>query len=162
MGGRQHRAICWTVVSRLPSSGGAEKVITKMSYPAEEIAVWLIEHLAALLGLAPEHVDRHEDFTAYGLSSADAALLSGDLEDWLGCPLEPTVAWDYPTIAALSQYLLHEQSNQEKGTAQSNEDTARFRISPIGAIEKSLDELLAEIEQLSDEDVKNALNQTKP
>ena len=47
-----------------PSSGGAEKVRMRMAHTAEEIATWLTEHLAALLGLAPEQVDQHEDFTA--------------------------------------------------------------------------------------------------
>lgn len=133
--------------------------MTKKAYTAEEIVSWLTEHLAAILGLAPEHVDQHEDFTAYGLSSADAALLSGDLEDWLEWRLEPTVAWEYPTIAALSQYLADEQTHQGGETAQSNGDTARSHIrrAPGGAAEQSLAELFAEIEQLSDEDAQNAL-----
>lgn len=151
-----------TILSRSAFSE-EQKRLTRMTHTAEEIAAWLAERLAALLGLAPEHVDRHEDFTAYGLSSADAALLSGDLEDWLEWRLEPTIAWEYSTIAALSQYLADEQAHQDGETAQSNGDTARshIRVAPGGATEQSLDELFAEIEQLSDEDVQNALKQTK-
>ena len=134
-----------------------------MAHTAEEIAAWLVEHLAAILGLTPEGIDPQEDFTSYGLSSTDAALLSGDLEDWLGWRLEPAVAWEYPTIAMLSQYLAGEQTHQS-GQAHQPKGVRSLSftgIQPLTTAERSLEELVFEIEQLSDEDVQNALNQDK-
>lgn len=34
-----------------------------------------------------------------------ALILCGDIEDHLGLALEPTVAWDHPTIDALAGHL---------------------------------------------------------
>jgi acyl carrier protein len=31
--------------------------------------------------------------------------LTGDLEDWLGTRLDPTLLYDYPTVAALAKHL---------------------------------------------------------
>jgi acyl carrier protein len=72
---------------------------------AAEIEQWLVEHLAGLLAIEPAKVDVEELFYAYGLSSREEVILSGDLEAWLGRELSPTVTWDYPTIAALSLHL---------------------------------------------------------
>ena len=132
-----------------------------MAHTAEEIVAWLVEHLASTLGLRPEDIDLQEDFTSHGLSSTDAAFLSGDLENWLRWRLEPTVAWEYPTIVTLSQYLADEQTYQ-KGQAHQPKGAnscSSTDIQPLGTAERSLDELVSEIEQLSDEDVQNALNQ---
>jgi hypothetical protein len=34
-----------------------------------------------------------------------ALMLCGDIEDHLGVPMEPKVAWDYRTIDSLAGYL---------------------------------------------------------
>src|SRR5439155_6815310 len=41
----------------------------------------------------------------YGLHSADMVGLVGDLERWLGRTLPATLAWEYPTVEALAEYL---------------------------------------------------------
>lgn len=69
---------------------------------------WLAEKLAEYLGVPSHTIDVTEPFANYGLSSRDAVTLSADLEDWLGCSLSPTVAWEYPTVAALAAYLAAE------------------------------------------------------
>jgi acyl carrier protein len=71
----------------------------------DEIVDWLVTQIADLLELSPEEILVDEPLTYYGLSSADGAILSGDLEDWLGCDLPATVAWEYPTVAKLADYL---------------------------------------------------------
>ena len=72
---------------------------------AQEIQDWMTARLAALLHVAPERIDVREPFANYGLSSRDAVALSGDLEQLLDCRLSPTVAYEYPCIAALSHHL---------------------------------------------------------
>ncbi|NJK49038.1 aminotransferase class I/II-fold pyridoxal phosphate-dependent enzyme [Candidatus Gracilibacteria bacterium] len=85
------------------------------SSPCEiEIASWLVARLAELLELDPDEIDRQEDLTEYGLSSVDAVNLSGDLENFLGRRLSPTVVWEYPTIEGLSKYLASESGDKEE------------------------------------------------
>src|SRR5579859_3849255 len=67
---------------------------------------WLVARLAAYLDLEPSSIDIHASFASYGLPSVDAVGLSGDLEDWLGRELSPTLAYDYPSIVLLAGYLV--------------------------------------------------------
>ena len=71
----------------------------------ETIQGWLIDKLAVVLEIEPNQIDVEQDFEEYGLESAEAINLSGDLEDYLNCRLPPTLLWDYQNIAALAQYL---------------------------------------------------------
>ncbi|MEB3358629.1 MAG: hybrid fatty acyl-AMP ligase/type I polyketide synthase [Synechococcales bacterium] len=66
---------------------------------------WLATTLAERLGLDPEAISIDEPFARYGLDSVAAVQLSGQLEDWLGRSLPPTLAYDYPTIASLAAFL---------------------------------------------------------
>ena len=72
---------------------------------AEALQGWLIDRLADILELEPNQIDVRQDFEEYGLESAEAINLSGDLEDYLGCRLPPTLLWDYQNIEDLAQYL---------------------------------------------------------
>ena len=82
---------------------------------AEAIQGWLIDKLAEVLELEPNQIDVGQNFEEYGLESAEAINLSGDLEDYLGCRLPPTLLWDYQNIEALAEYLAtqpeHNSSN---------------------------------------------------
>ena len=74
---------------------------------AEAIQGWLIDKLAEVLEIEPNQIDVRQDFEEYGLESAEAINLSGDLEDYLNLRLPPTLLWDYQNIEALAQYLAH-------------------------------------------------------
>ncbi len=66
---------------------------------------WLKERLAAISGIPANEIDVRRPFAEYGLDSQLAAQLSAELEDRIGRPVSVTVAYDYPTIAALAQHL---------------------------------------------------------
>jgi acyl carrier protein len=71
-----------------------------------ELRSWLrarVAHYAQLDDVAD--IDTAAALTTYGLDSVYALLLCGDIEDHLGLALEPTVAWDHPTIDALVRHL---------------------------------------------------------
>ncbi|HET8839891.1 MAG TPA: beta-ketoacyl synthase N-terminal-like domain-containing protein, partial [Ktedonobacteraceae bacterium] len=74
------------------------------------IQSWLITRLAKLLRVEPGEIDIYELFADYGLSSADAVVLSGELGEWLGRELSPTLVFDYPCIAMLAEYLTQGQT----------------------------------------------------
>jgi acyl carrier protein len=41
----------------------------------------------------------------YGVDSIHALSLCAELEEWLNIEIEPTIAWDYPTIAQMAEFL---------------------------------------------------------
>jgi acyl transferase domain-containing protein/acyl-CoA synthetase (AMP-forming)/AMP-acid ligase II/alpha-beta hydrolase superfamily lysophospholipase len=79
-----------------------EKSASKAS---KAIELWLINQLATRLGVEPHTIDINEPFASYGLDSLQVVRLSAELEDWLGCKISPTIAYDYPNIASLAEYL---------------------------------------------------------
>ena len=81
---------------------------------AEVIQGWLIDKLAEVLETEPNQIDVGQDFEEYGLESAEAINLSGDLEDYLGRRLPPSLLWDYQNIEALAQYLAHSNSSSSR------------------------------------------------
>ncbi|MBC6366466.1 type I polyketide synthase [Algoriphagus sp. AK58] len=72
---------------------------------SRKIQDWLVSQLAEQLELPPSEINIHEPFSNYGLSSRDLVTLSGDLEEWLGRRLSPSLAYEYPSILLLSNHL---------------------------------------------------------
>ena len=72
---------------------------------AGQIESWLIETVAAHLECQPDEIDPRDSFESHGLDSVSAVTLSGELQIWLGRRLEPTLAWDYPSIRQLARHL---------------------------------------------------------
>jgi acyl transferase domain-containing protein/acyl carrier protein len=58
-----------------------------------------------MLSRPPESIPVDEPLERCGLSSRDAVALSGDLEEWLGTDVSPTLAWEYPTIEKIAAHL---------------------------------------------------------
>ncbi|MHB2155572.1 amino acid adenylation domain-containing protein [Calditrichota bacterium GD2] len=73
------------------------------------IETWLVRHLAENLGMPESQIDIRAPFISFGLDSAQAVGLAGDLEDFVGRTLPPTLIWDYPTIEELARYLAQEE-----------------------------------------------------
>jgi acyl carrier protein len=78
----------------------------------ESIQMWLVERISGLTGLLPHQIDITEPFSSYGIDSVAAAGLSGDLANWLGESLPPTLTWDYPTVKLLARYLVSQPAAQ--------------------------------------------------
>ena len=72
---------------------------------SEDIKNWIVTYIANLLEISSDEIDTDVSFDAYGLDSSAAIGLTGDLEDWLGTEIEPTLLYDYPTVDALVDYL---------------------------------------------------------
>ena len=71
----------------------------------EAIEHWLKSHIAVYLKVLPKNIDTKEPFTYYGLDSSVAVSTTSKLSEWLGCELEPTLFWEYPSITAVAEYL---------------------------------------------------------
>jgi len=76
------------------------------------------------------------------MDSVHAIMLVGDLEETLGCRLSPTLAWDYPTIAALSEHLAQTVEPAHRPVQVTQNEALLARLDTLS--EAELDALLAE------------------
>jgi acyl carrier protein len=81
-----------------------------------EIRAWLIASVARVVKIKPEQVDAGMSFDAMGMDSLQAVSLSGDLEQWFGAELSPTIVWDYPSIDRLVPYLVASANRHSEPT----------------------------------------------
>ncbi len=99
-----------------------------------EIRHWLVVRIAELLQLDPSEVDVAEPFASYGLASREVVEISGDLEEWLGVRLPPTLLYDHPSIDALSGHLADERSEPEAQTGFGSRTDPPDRAEPIAVV----------------------------
>jgi acyl carrier protein len=70
-----------------------------------EVQDLLVTKFAEAAGIDPSQIDIHELILSYGLGSIQLVSFVGELEDKLSLQLPPTLAWDYPTIAGLTEFV---------------------------------------------------------
>ena len=110
---------------------------------ALEIQENLMEWLRQTVDSDENELEPGRPLAEIGLDSMAAMELIGHLEGGLGLKLSPTVAWTYPTPAALAGYLAQQMTKQE--------DT-EVEQAFAEASQDDLDELLSQLEELSEED----------
>ena len=96
-----------------------------------ELRRWLVHALSTRLKLAPEEIDPRAPFEQLGLDSAEAVSLVGELETWLGQPLEPTLLWDHPSIEALIRHVAGE-TKPEAAPARNGPTTEAIAVIGVG------------------------------
>ncbi|MEL4896908.1 acyl carrier protein [Crocosphaera sp. Alani8] len=85
--------------------------MSPLNAPAEVISPktiqdWLVVRVATQLNMQPEDVGVDIPFDRYNLESYDVVSIMAELEDWLEQEFnDPTLMYQYNTIATLSQYL---------------------------------------------------------
>jgi acyl-CoA synthetase (AMP-forming)/AMP-acid ligase II/alkylation response protein AidB-like acyl-CoA dehydrogenase/acyl carrier protein len=79
---------------------------------SKELQTWLISWLSKKLYIKPSDIDPRKTFASYGIDSVTAVELAQDIQEYLNTsePLEATIAWNYPTIEDLANYLSQEKS----------------------------------------------------
>ncbi|NEP61535.1 MAG: AMP-binding protein, partial [Symploca sp. SIO2G7] len=102
------REVKQTTGNRQQATGNRQQAIGNRQQTTT-IQTWLIDRIAEQLGINPSEIDIREPFARYGLDSVAAVRLSGELEEWLGRKLAPTLVYDYPTIEALARHLSSEE-----------------------------------------------------
>ncbi len=108
------------------------------SYPSREVIEgWLIDKVAESLQIDPHEIDIRQEFSEYGLDSVEAINVSGELENYLGCRLSPTLLWDYQNIASLSEYL----ATHPEDICDSSESNGLEIVSPFAATELNISSL---------------------
>jgi len=81
----------------------------------QALRAWLVQKLAHKLNVPAADVDVRRPFAEYGFDSAAIVELAGDLEDYLGVELIPTLVYDYPTVESLCMYLAVHAVSKEAG-----------------------------------------------
>ena len=74
----------------------------------EAIENWLVSYLVLSLKIPSSEINIKEPFASYGVDSSVAVSATGELGEWLGLELEPTLFWEYPSIQTIAQYLAQE------------------------------------------------------
>lgn len=122
-------------------------VETEVAIPGKsETTVWLVGWIARELEMPADQLDASRSLMDYGLSSVAATMLVGDLEDWLGLRLSPTLAWDYPSIDEMADHL-QECLAADAGKQPESE----------AAVDGDASALLANLDKLSDDEVEALL-----
>jgi acyl carrier protein len=78
---------------------------SRRPFTADEIQDWLVSYLARQMQIPADTIDVSAPFDSLALDSATAIGMTGDLEQWLGKPIDPTIVYDYPTIEEISEHL---------------------------------------------------------
>ncbi|MFI9076356.1 acyl carrier protein [Streptomyces sioyaensis] len=81
----------------------------------QQLQEWLTQRVSEYLELAPGQLDPDSPLAEIGLDSVYALALCGDVEDAFGISVEPTLAWDHPTVTALAKGIL-DDVNRAKGS----------------------------------------------
>ena len=72
----------------------------------ETIREWLLNQVAFYLQRPVAELAGDVKLVEYGLDSVYALTLCGDIEDEYDLEIEPTLAWDYPTVDSIAE-LVH-------------------------------------------------------
>ncbi len=83
----------------IQSSPGAETLT------AVEIENLIVNFIATNLEVDPAGIETDVTFDRLGVDSVVAVKIVMELETKLGREIDPTAAYDYPTIETLAQYL---------------------------------------------------------
>jgi acyl carrier protein len=142
--------VAWSRVAPPAAANGRPTSAVELDRAAERIEAWLLEWLVQRLGLDTADVERDRPFAEYGVDSLTAVEMSQELEDAFQVKLQPIVAWNYPTPAALARYLAVETT----GAGQTHDE----QVAPADAADdEHLATLLAEIENLSEDEAARLL-----
>lgn len=81
----------------------------------DHLSDWLLKQVATRVRLPVESIDPSEPFSLYGLDSPGAVRLAGELSEYLGREISPTLAYEYSTINSLAAFLCGTPSTSQSG-----------------------------------------------
>ncbi|MGP4048705.1 SDR family NAD(P)-dependent oxidoreductase [Streptomyces sp. 2A115] len=85
---------------------------------SEGVRAWLASAVAEAAGLDPLSVDQERPIAEFGLGSRQLVTLAADLSERIGRPLDPSLVFDHPTIAAISEAVFDDR--HPVGAAEAN------------------------------------------
>jgi hypothetical protein len=113
---------------------------------------YLCDQAASLLGVAPAKIDAHLPLGPAGLNSLMSVDLTNRLAAGLGLTLPATLIWNYPTIARLASHLAGLMKMV-------SDDSAATESQPRQQERDEIEQILRDVEQLSDSDARRILDE---
>lgn len=98
----------WVENLQAETKPGPAEEAPATGHSEEAIQDWLLGRMAQYLGVAAEEIDVQAPFARYGLDSAVAVSLTGELAGWLGREFAPTLFWEHPSAEILARHLADE------------------------------------------------------
>lgn len=83
----------------------SDDALPKRAPDEAAIQRWLVTKVAALVDHGESDIDSTQPFSSYALDSVGMVGLTGEMQEWLGIKLPPTLLWDYPSIELLARYM---------------------------------------------------------
>jgi myxalamid-type polyketide synthase MxaD len=117
---------------------------------AQKLQRFLRDQLAGVLKIDPAHIEAETPLGDLGIDSFTAIELRNRLERSLAVSLSATVAWNYPTISAMTPYLAHKM-----GLPLLTEETP----DALPEVDQDIAAFLNQVDTLSDEDLRQLLNE---
>ncbi|MEO0349110.1 MAG: SDR family NAD(P)-dependent oxidoreductase [Cyanobacteria bacterium P01_A01_bin.15] len=115
---------------------------------------YVCQQVCQTLGFQPDELDRQTGFFDLGMDSLTALELKNTLQTNLGISLPSTLVFDYPTVAALLDYLATQLLEGEiSGDSENSQDQDPSTVIEVelpsgNALAALMDEKLADIESL--------------
>ena len=138
--------------SQLSSAFQQQLAATPKEQQRELLETHVCAQISQILGFAPGELDRRTGFFDLGLDSLTAMELKNRLEASLGYSLPSTLAFDYPTVDRLLDYLYEQLLSQETPGSSSLDtfELATQELSSEADLAAQLDQKLADLEALMD------------
>ncbi|QDV13868.1 Polyketide synthase PksN [Rosistilla oblonga] len=99
-----------------------------------ELQAWMTSQLATLLQIAPGSISANEPLALYGLTSVAAVRLAGMLSQHVGQPIDPTLAYNFPTIDSICRHLVLGESARSLPSRDVSSDPSVSNDDPIAII----------------------------
>jgi acyl carrier protein len=71
----------------------------------EDIVAWLVARVAEILEVPIDEIDVDGPIMNLALSSVEAVSLSGELEEYVGTNLSPTLIYQHASLSSLAAHL---------------------------------------------------------
>jgi acyl carrier protein len=88
-----------------PKNGRMNSPFSTITNQARSIERWVVERVAFHLDCTVHEVDPSVPLAETGMDSASAVGLCGDVEDHWQIEADPTLVFDYPTIADIAAFI---------------------------------------------------------
>ena len=104
----------------------ADSSVTPRPTTVQQMREWLRNWVAETTGLPADQITDDRAMEEFGLSSRDVVVLSGDLERLMGVSLDATVAYEFNTINALSDFVINGRQRPTASTGQRSHSGAQL------------------------------------
>ncbi|MDH5548005.1 MAG: AMP-binding protein [Gammaproteobacteria bacterium] len=122
----------------------------------ENITAWITQYIAKSQNLSENNIYPEQTFSSLGLGSVEAVELTATMEKFLGFPVSPMLAWNYPTIKEAASFLAEEYLIQNKVGCDETDQEAQIFFTPGTTYQEAEDGI--DISKLSNKELAKLLS----